>query len=349
MGHRIGLIGCGGIAGTWIDAAAQHEECEIAMTFDPDAEAATQRAEETGAQVAPALEDVLGSTDIDLVVLATPNQTHADLVEQAAGAGKHIMCEKPMALSLDECQGMIDACARGRVKLAIGHTLRFWGPFLKARELVQEGVIGTPVSGSIDRMGAGGTRKAEPGSRTGHWREDAGKSGGSLLEGYVHEIDFARAVFGDAASAVCQIGGGQEYDGLLSPEIFQAVVAFESGAVVTMRTGGTVGVPTGGYWVGGTEGGLRFTNWSGPVELYRAGSTDPEEVECESPRAYWHEMDDLVRAIAADGEPENDGQNGMKNVGLALAMYRSSETGQRVEFGEGLPQGMAGDYRNTRF
>ena len=349
MGHRIGLIGCGGIAGTWIDAVTQHEAGEIAMTFDPDAAAARQRAEETGARVAPGLEDILESSDIDMVILATPNQTHADLVEQAAAAGKHVMCEKPMALNLDECQRMIDACARGQVKLAIGHTLRFWGPFLKARELVQEGVIGTPVSGSIDRMGAGGTRKAGGGSSTGHWREDAGKSGGSLLEGYVHEVDFTRAVFGDAASAVCQIGGGLEYDGLLSPEIVQAVVAFESGAVVTMRTGRTVGVPTGGYWVGGTEGGLRFTNWSGPVELYRGGATDAEQVECESPRAYWRELDDLVKAIETGGEPENDGQNGMKNVGLALAMYRSFETGQRVEFEDGLPQGMGGGYKNTRY
>lgn len=349
MAYRIGLVGCGGIAGTWVSAVGQEEGCEIAMTYDPDAAAAQQRAEATGGRAVAALADILGSSDIDLVILATPNATHADLVEQAAAAGKHVLCEKPMSLSLDGCRRMIDACSRSQVKLAIGHSLRFWGPFLKARELVREGAIGTPVSGSIDRMGAGGTRKAGTGGSTGHWREDAEKSGGSLLEGYVHEIDFTRAVFGDAASVVCQIGGGQEYDGLLSPKIYQAVVEFESGALVTMRTGSTVAVPTRGYWVGGTEAGLRFTEWSGPVEVYRPGVTQPEEVECEPARAYWRELRDLLEAIETDGEPENDGVNGMKNVGLALAMYRSFETGSRIEFRDGLPQGISGDYLNTRY
>ena len=68
MAYRIRLVGCGGIAGTWISAVAPRDECEIAMTFDPDTAAAKQRAEETGGRAAGALEDILGSPDIDLVM-----------------------------------------------------------------------------------------------------------------------------------------------------------------------------------------------------------------------------------------------------------------------------------------
>ncbi|MFC1526828.1 Gfo/Idh/MocA family protein [Candidatus Latescibacterota bacterium] len=347
MGYRIGLVGCGGIAGAWVEAVAQHEDCQIALTYDLDPEAANSRAVASGARAVANLADVLGAGDIDLVVLGTPQATHPELTEQAAAAGKHVLSEKPMALSLDGCQRMIDACTKAGVKLAIGHTLRFWSAFLKMRELVAEGVIGVPVAGSIDRMGAGGVRRAGAGSSTGHWREQVKNSGGSLLEGYVHEIDFTRSIFGDPASAVCQIGGGREFDGLLSPHIVQAVVEFESGAVVTMRTGSTVALPTRGYWVSGTKGGMRFDEWGGPVQLYLPDRDGPEEIACDPARAYYLELCDLLQAIETGGEPENDGLNGKKNVGLALAMYRSTETGKRISFDRGIPTEVAEDYMNT--
>jgi len=76
------------------------------------------------------------------LVVCTPTYTHPEVVEQAARAGKHILCEKPMALTLEGCRRIIDACAAAGVKLAIGHTLRFWGAFLTTRRLVEDGVIG---------------------------------------------------------------------------------------------------------------------------------------------------------------------------------------------------------------
>ncbi|MFH1568215.1 MAG: Gfo/Idh/MocA family oxidoreductase [Gemmatimonadota bacterium] len=349
MEYRIGLVGCGGIAGAWVGAVGQHEGCRIALTYDPVREAAEKRAAETGGRAVDRLDQVLEAGEIDLVVLATPQGTHPELTEQAAAAGKHVLCEKPMALSLAGCQRMIDACARAGVKLAVGHTLRFWSAFLKVRELVAAGAIGAPVSGSIDRMGAGKARKAGPQQRTGHWREDVRHTGGSLLEGYVHEIDFTRAVFGDPAAGVCQIGGGREHGGLVSPETIQAVVAFESGALVTMRTGATVAMPTMGYWVAGTEGGARFESWGGPVRLYRHDEEGPREIGCEPARAYDLELVDLLRAIEGGGEPENSGLNGKKNIGLALGLYRSVETGTRVAYDQGLPVGVDAAYQNTKW
>lgn len=348
--YRIGLIGCGSIAGTWIKTVAAHPECRITMTYDPIREAAERRAQEAGAQAMESAAAVIESPAIDLVIIATPTPSHPELVVQAARAGKHILCEKPMALSLRLCQEMIDACRQARVALAIGHSLRFWTAFRTCRQLVAAGAIGTPVAGNIDRMGKAGLQRAaeRPPKDKENWRVTVGNYGGMALEGFIHEIDFTRAIFGEVASVSCEIAGGQEYDGLLSPQMLQALVRFESGALVTMRTGSTVAMPTMSYWIAGTEGGLRFTDWSGPVEHFRHDLAERQVIPCEATSAYYLELSDLLAAIERGGEPENSPINGKKNIALALGMYWAFETGQRLCYEEGMPMGMAEDYQNTR-
>ena len=349
--YRIGMIGCGGIAGAWVKAVEAHVACRIALTCDLERAAAEKRAAETGARVAASADEVMGGDEVDLVIVGTPTPSHPELVAQAARGGKHVMCEKPMALDLDGCQQMIDACATAGVQLAVGHSLRFWGAFRACRRLVAEGAIGTPVAGGIDRMGAAGLLRAgeSRGKGSDDWRAEVGNYGGMALEGFIHELDFTRAVFGEVATVVCQIAGGQEHDGLLGPPLLQALVGFASGALVTARTGSTVALPTRGYWIAGTEGGLRFTEWGGPVEHFRHDFDERRLVECEAPSAYFLELCDLIEAIETGGEPENSPLNGKKNVALGLGMYRSFETGQRIRYEEGLPVGVDGDYRNTRF
>ncbi len=348
--HRIGLIGCGGIAGAWIRAVAEHDDCQIDWVYDLNDEAAATRAEEASAEVVADLAVGL-SSEVDLVIIGTPTLSHPALVAQAAAAGRHVMCEKPMALSLDACRGMIEACTTAGVQLAIGHSLRFWGAFLQSRKLIDAGAIGTPVSGSIDRLGAAKARQeGTPGAWEDHWRQDPANTGGHALEGFIHELDFARAVFGDVAAVSCEIGlerpvGG----GYVSPQIIQGLVTFANGAVVTTRTGSTVGVPTRGYWIAGSEGGLRFDGWGGPVQLYRRDAEGPEEVSCAEVYAYHLELKDLTDAIdGVKDRPENDGANGLRNIGLGLSLYRAYETGARVNFTDGvadLPEG----YRNLTY
>ena len=342
MVHRIGLIGCGGIAGAWIKAMAAEEDARIALTFDLSREAAERRATETGAESVAALDQIWDCDEVNIVVIGTPTASHPELVEQAARAGKHIMCEKPMALDLDACRRMIAAAEAAGVKLAIGHTLRFMGAFLTCRRLVAEGAIGAPVSGSVDRMGTVGPRRVGSPQESRQWRDDPANTGGMALETFIHELDFTRAVFGEVASIRCEVAGGTEHDSLLSPQILQGLVKFESGALVTARTGSTVALPTRGYWIGGTEGGLYFSAWNGAVAHYRHDRDEPEQVPAVEGYAHQRELRDLLAAIATGGEPENSGVNGLKNVALGLGMYRSFETGRRIECARGATCGSGG-------
>ncbi|MEW6755797.1 MAG: Gfo/Idh/MocA family oxidoreductase [Candidatus Latescibacterota bacterium] len=355
--YRIGLIGCGGIAGSWIKAVAEHPSSRITLAFDVQPEAAERRATEAGARAAASVEEVLTDPEVDLVIVATPTPSHPELTVRAAESGKHVLCEKPMALDLAGCQRMVDACASAGVQLAVGHSLRLWSAFLTCRSLIAQGAIGTPVSGSIDRMGvaraqpasgrpAGAASGGAPGA---DWRTQVGNYGGMALEGFIHEMDFTRAVFGEVAAVSADIAGGQDHGGLLSPPILQALVRFESGALVALRTGAAVALPTMGYWVAGTQGGLRFTSWGGPVEHYRHDLDAPRSVACEPARAYYLELCDLLQAIEGGRPPENSGLNGKKNVALGLGIYRSFETGRQVRFAAGLPLGLPEDYRNTLY
>ena len=352
--YRIGLIGCGSIAHYWIKAVDRTGESNIELVYDPDAKAAAMRAEEANAKAASDLREITESTAINLIIVCTPTTNHPKLVLEAARNRKHVMCEKPMALDLHSCQQMINACSESGVKLAIGHTLRFKDAFVACRHLIAEGAIGSLVSGNIDRMVAARLPDASSSLPFGetdpnHWRVDPRTSGGMALEGFIHEIDITRELFGQVSSVMCEISRNVKYDGLMSPQLTKALVCFESGALVTMRTGGTVAMPTRNYWMAGTEGGLRFTQWGGPVEHYRHDMEEMQLVECDSLDPHYLELCDFINAIESNCEPENSGRNGMGNVALALAMYQSCESGRRIEFNDGLPIGMPYDYRNTRW
>ena len=349
MSHSIGLIGCGGISSVWVDAVAQNAGCKILYTYDVDKGAAVKKAEEIGAEAVGELHELLAFSDIDMVVIGTPTFTHADLAVQAAQAGKHVMCEKPMALNLGECQRMIDACAAGGVKIAIGHSLRFWGAFYKSRQLIAEGTIGRPVFGQIHRMGPSKVLPASKasGESSDHWRSDTRYSGGSIPEGFIHELDYSRSVFGEVVSVYCESTGRRVYGDHVSPPVVQAVIDYEGGETATLRMGGTVGYNWNGTTICGTTGSLSFTGWGGPVYLHRPDAAEPEEIGCDDTLAYTLELRDLIKAVASGGAPENSGLNGKKNYGLCLAMYRSMEEGRRVDFTDGIPDGIAGDWQYT--
>ena len=350
--YGIGLIGCGGIAGTWIKAVDSLEQCRIEMVTDLDREAASSRAAECDAAIAADASELLGSADVDVVIICTPTPSHPELTIAAAQAGVHVLCEKPMALDVRACRRMIESCEEHGVKLAIGHTLRFYPAFIVCRRLVAEGAIGTPVSGGIDRLGATplipGAREDGDAAEETTWRSDPALFGGHVIEGFIHEIDFTRSVFGEVSTVMCELAGNTVHDGLMSPDLAEALVRFESGALVTMRTGGTVALPTRGYWLAGTEGGLRFSEWRGPVEHFRHDSEEAL-ISCDPLRAYEQELEDLLAAVESGGEPQNSGTNGLKNVALALGMYYSFETGRRVKFADGKPDGLSEEYRNTKW
>lgn len=349
--YQVGLLGCGNMGGVWNRTVAGNPDCTLRFAYDPNPESAARRAEEVGARPVETPGQIFDSPDIDLVVIATPTFTHPDLVVQAAQAGKHVLCEKPMALTLAACRRMVDACSEAGVKLAIGQSIRFWSAFLKVRRLVAEGAVGTPCLAQVHRMGKAGVRRVDaekkpsPRQDARPWRFDTRYAGGNILESAVHELDFTRSIFGEVRSVYCEATGGEAYGDLKSPVVIQAMVDFENGAQATVRQGGIVGFPCRGSWVAGTGGTLSFDVWEGPVYHHLPDADAPRVIPCEQTDAYDLELRDLLHAVEQDIEPENSGINGLKNIALGLAMYRSIELGKRLDFKDGLPLEVPMDYQ----
>ena len=140
-----------------------------------------QAARQMGWQnVATDWKEVVRRPDIDLVDIVTPGDSHAEIAIAAAQAGKHVFCEKPMAVNVADCEAMIQAAGQAGVTLMVGQVLRFLQPFLKVRELVDSGAIGRPISAEVTRIGGGDSAWTVP------WRARLEQSGGLLLEINAH-------------------------------------------------------------------------------------------------------------------------------------------------------------------
>jgi len=142
------------------------------------------------------LSEMLASERLDAVSITLPTHLHAASSIQALDAGVHVLCEKPMALTLDECDRMIAAAGRSGKHLMIGHCIRFWPEYVKARELIDSGQYGDVLAASFRRLTAAPTWSSD------NWLADDRRSGGMPLDLHIHDTDFIHYLFGLPA-AVC--------------------------------------------------------------------------------------------------------------------------------------------------
>jgi myo-inositol 2-dehydrogenase/D-chiro-inositol 1-dehydrogenase len=217
---NIGFIGCGGIARHHANQLAQLRNARIVACADASRAAARSFAADFGhggAQVFTDHRQMLRLDAVDAVWVCTPTFLHAGPAIDTAKAGKHVFCEKPMAMKLADARRMQAACVKADVRCAIGFVRRFCPEWGKMRQIVQAGTLGSPV---IWRFAAGG-RPANP------WFRDETKGGGPLLDGAIHNYDFALQMLGPAASAQAS---SVQFDGTsVGADTASAIINFASG------------------------------------------------------------------------------------------------------------------------
>ena len=195
---RIALIGAGEIGTVHARAYAAAPGNELAAIYDIHAEQAGRLAEQMGTTAASSLEAVLDDPSIEGVDICVPNHLHCDLTVRALEAGKHVLCEKPIALNLDDADAMLAAADRSKRFLMIGHVLRFWPEYVLAKKAIEDGCIGDLLLMSGRRMVSllAGTPGADG------WRRDPDRSGGAVLDMQIHDLDVFRWMLGDPESVV---------------------------------------------------------------------------------------------------------------------------------------------------
>ncbi len=188
---RVALVGCGniGVKGH-VPAYAKLPNAEIVAVCDADDQLATTAGELTGAAIYTDFDALLANEAVDAVDVCTPPWTHAEITIKAVRAGKHVLCEKPIAPSLDDADAMIAAAAEAGVKLMVGQTRRFDHRYRTIKEQIDAGHVGKPVY----------VRRAErqflpfPADT---WYWDTSVGGGVILDIGVHTSDLMRWLFDD--------------------------------------------------------------------------------------------------------------------------------------------------------
>lgn len=187
---RIAILGAGFIAGVHLEAWKRIEGAQVVAFFETQPERAQDFQEKQGIPHYDSFSRLLEEKEVEIVDICLPTFLHREYAEIAAQAKKHLFCEKPIATTLEDAQAIKEICSKNGVKLMIGHVLRFWNEYVKAREIVKEDTLGEILSLSAHRLSVAPTWSQN------HWILNPNLSGGASVDLHIHDLDFANWLLG---------------------------------------------------------------------------------------------------------------------------------------------------------
>jgi predicted dehydrogenase len=273
-------------------------------------------------------EAIAHNAEIDALYIALPNGLHAEYTIRGAKAGKHVLCEKPMANSVAECEQMIAACREAGRKLMIAYRCRLEPTNLRAIELIRQGFVGTVETIHSDDGFA---------MRSGEWRLTKKLGGGGpLMDVGIYSLQACRYLTGEEPAEVSGISSVMDHDGRFAEveENLVWMMRFPSGVITTCRT--TYGVPLGQcFRVNGTKGWLEAEPCFGYEGLHMKGKGEGAEFDDAtndpSPHQFAREADHFAGCILENREPVTPGEEGLRDMRLITAIYRSCQEGRPVK------------------
>jgi UDP-N-acetylglucosamine 3-dehydrogenase len=338
---KVGLIGCGNIgAGGHLPAYAHIPETELVAVCDAVERLARAAAEQSGATAYTDYRRLLARDDIDMVDICLPTHLHAEVAIASTEANKHVLCEKPIAHTLEAADAMIEAAARRGVKLMIGQVRRFDHRYASIKAQMDAGKVGKPVF----------IRRAErqflpfPPEA---WQWDPKRGGGVILDIGVHATDLFRWLFGQEALEVYAVARSVRESARAAGSYDHAFIIckFDAGGVGFAETSWAYPQGFGGALYAqldlvGTEGKIQYADKdTNPMLIYTTekGHELPRYFRFMSTTeyAFEEEIRHFVRCILDDQEPAVSPQDARAALEMALAALRSAETGEPVQ----LPSG----------
>ncbi|KXU92840.1 fructose reductase [Caballeronia megalochromosomata] len=326
---RWALIGASTIADEWmVDAIHSQPGAEIATVVSGSAQRAHEFATKHGiAAHSTDLDAVLADPSISAVYISSTNEKHLPQALAAAKAGKHVLCEKPLALTESEAAQIIDACASHKVRLGTNHHLRCAATHRKMRELIREGAVGTPLFVRVFHA------VSLPPHLRG-WRiEQPDAGGGVMLDISVHDIDTLRFLLDDEPVEVSAMASSGTMSSAGLADGVMAIVRFRGGALAQLHDAFTVPFASTGLEVHGTSGSLIATDVMtqrpiGEITLRTASGT--QSIDIEHRNLYRTGVADFHRAITEGQSPAATGIDGYRSLVAALSLVQSAETGRHV-------------------
>jgi len=335
---RIGLIGCGNIGvNAHVPGVKANEGMVIVAAADPTPErlaAAGEAAELSDGDLYADWRDLLARDDIDAVIVATPQRFRPEIVIAAAKAGKHILAEKPLALTPADAQAMIDAARENGVTLGTVHNYHFMPVYAEIKEVLDSGEIGEPEVAVMNYLGVEdrpGTAAYVP-----RWRHNAADSGGGVLTDMLHIVYLAHWIMGGPPTSVSAfVDRRLDADGDVE-DIALVRYTYPTGhAFVNMAWG----KGPGGVEIGGTKGRIVMetvddgTHPFVPATRLRVvGEQGVRSWEPGVPPAYGMVaiLNDFREAVEQGREPIASGEAGLRVLDSVLGAYVAGATGEEV-------------------
>ena len=337
------IVGCGNIAPFHADALESIPGARLVAVCDKITYNTERLAEKHGATSYTDYTEMLKQDDVDVVNICLPSSMHEPFAIQAAKAGKHIMVEKPLDITLEKCDAIISACEKNNVKLSVIFPTRFKESSIIIKKAIKEGRFGQITMADVQVKWYRNQAYYDAGGWRGTWEYDGG---GALMNQSIHSIDQLQDMMGPVESvyAYCEtLARDIEVE-----DTAVAVVKFKSGALGTIQ--GTTTVYPGldvRLGIHGTKGSAVLNGES--LEVWDFKDSTSEDVVLKAkfqktsssgakdPTAFIDskghqiQIENMVESIKLDIVPEVSGAEGRKSVEIISAIYQSAREGRMVK------------------
>ncbi|HEX4413625.1 MAG TPA: Gfo/Idh/MocA family oxidoreductase [Lacipirellulaceae bacterium] len=335
---KFGLIGFGAWGRCHANAIAKTKDAELAAISAPS-EASRAAAHEAfpSAQICGDYRELLARDDIELVDIVVPSYLHHEITSAALKAGKNVLLEKPLALSLEQCDDLIRIAREQKRVFAVGHELRLSSLWGKVKEMIDAGFVGDPLYALVELS----RRPYRQGSN--NWRYDISRVGSWILEEPIHFFDFARWYLSSAGEpqTVYATSNSRQPGHPELKDNFSAIVNFANGAYAVVSQTLAAFEHHQTVKVTGTKGAV-WASWSGAMDrtlhptfsLRAFDGENVQEVKIDKITGEVFELEDqmamLVNAIRRGGKLSCGAEDGRWSVAMCLAAQQSVDCGQPV-------------------
>jgi len=354
--YRTGIAGCGKVAHLHAKALKNLEISDFVAVWSRTPSSASKFADQYGVKPYDNIAQMVKEQKLDLVIICTPHPFHKDPACEALKAGAHVLVEKPLASSLQDCDSMIEAADKNKKKLGVISQRRWYEPVMRIKKAIEAGKIGTPVLGTINILGWRDEAYYRADPWRGTWHEEGG---GVLVNQAPHQLDILLWYMGEIKE-LYGVWGNLNHPYIEVEDTALAIIRFKNGALgnivvsnsekpgiygkvhVHGKNGASLGVQTdgGAMFIAGMTGALEppvNDLWTVPGEeklLAQWIKEDSDIFNSIDPTVYYMErqIEDFMMALVNDRDPLVTGLDGRKTVELFTAIYRSQRDGKVIKF-----------------
>jgi predicted dehydrogenase len=337
-----GIIGAGIISHVHAHALSEIPEATLVGIQGSNPEKVAAFAMRHGCKAFTTIDEMLAHPDIDVVCICTPSGAHLEPALMAIRAGKHCLIEKPLEITLERCDAIIEAATKAGVQVGVIFPSRFYESASQLKKTLETGRFGDVVLGDAYVKWHRTAAYYKSAAWRGTWKLDGG---GALMNQGIHSVDLLQWYMGPVESVQAFVAN-RKHQSIEVEDTVVASIRFESGALGTIEASTAI-------WPGslkqieilGTEGSAvlqesHLSRWDFmhplPADLEMLGAagssshggvSNPADI---SHMGHLYQIKDLIKAVQEGGLPEIDGNEGRKSVEIVLAIYQSANEGRRI-------------------